>query len=64
MLIFFDMTESIFELFDPDEGDDCVRAEPHEGRHVTSEKCHRTLAESEANHVKRTCRACCQTFNI
>ena len=47
------MSESVFELFDPDEGNDGVRAESHEGRHVTSEKCHRTLAEGEANDIER-----------
>ena len=55
MLTFLDVAESIFELFDPDEGDNRVRAETHEGRHVPSEKGHRTLAEGEADHVKRAC---------
>ena len=55
MLAFFNVSESIFELFDPDEGDDGVRAETNEGRHETSEERHRTLAEGEPDHVKRTC---------
>ena len=59
MLAFFDVSESVFELFDPDEGDDGVRAEADEGRHVASEERHRTLAEGEADHVKRTCAGGC-----
>ena len=54
MLAFFNVSESVFELFDPDEGDDGVRAETHEGRHETSEERHRTLAEGEPDHVKCT----------
>ena len=55
MLAFFDVSKSIFELFDPDEGDDGVRAETDEGRHETSEERHRTLAEGDPDHVKRAC---------
>ena len=55
MLTFLDVAESIFELFDPDEGDNRVRAETHEGRHVPSEEGHRTLPEGDADHVKRAC---------
>ena len=55
MLAFFNVSESLFELFDSDEGDDGVRAETHEGRHETSEERNRTLAEGDPDHVKRTC---------